>query len=143
MLDANPQRREMKEGKDTAVPRRKCLMHIIDARGQLAATGNKAKGFGVESMDNYNLGGHIWHMSIDNIHSMRASWKSLAKLVHGDSAGSSVKNWLSNIEKTNWIFHVSQVDRRQGLLIHCTLSIEQDFPVDSEMRHIHVFACCQ
>ena len=61
-------------------------------------------------MENYNLGGQVWMMNIDNIHTMRASLKGVGKLVHGDSAGSSAKNWLSNMEKTQWIFHVSQVE---------------------------------
>jgi hypothetical protein len=47
LLLESPQRRVVKEPKEPNIPRRKELMHIIDARGQLAATGNKAKGFGV------------------------------------------------------------------------------------------------
>ncbi|CAL4079568.1 unnamed protein product, partial [Meganyctiphanes norvegica] len=75
---------------------------IMDARPNVNAVANKAKGGGYESEDAYQ-NAEVQFLDIHNIHVMRESLRKLQEVCypHIDNA-----HWLSNLEATHWLDHV-------------------------------------
>lgn len=104
-------------------------MYIMDCRPKLSAVGNMAKGLGYEKPEGYSE--HtceiVW-MGIDNIHTMRDSLYRMFQLCMGIQ---SDHKWLSNLEYTRWMDHLSLVlstavkavelvDQGSSILVHCS-----------------------
>ncbi|OQS07272.1 alpha-1,3-mannosyltransferase [Thraustotheca clavata] len=79
---------------------------IMDARGQLAAAGNKAMGKGTESSTNYR-GAKVTFMNMDNIHAVRNSFQGLVSAFDPLSDD----NFLAKVESSGWLKHVRLVLR--------------------------------
>ncbi|OQR84668.1 alpha-1,3-mannosyltransferase [Achlya hypogyna] len=79
---------------------------IMDARGQLAAAGNKAMGKGTESTTNYR-GAKVVFMNMDNIHAIRNAAQALAAAFDPLSDD----NFLAKVEASGWLKHVRLVLR--------------------------------
>ena len=103
------------------------LMVIFDARSEAAATGNKLMGKGSEVGKNYE-NTKVLFMEIGNIHAVRASVDALQALCEEESGS----KWLSKLEATGWLKHVSgilsassslarKMQRHQiSCLVHCS-----------------------
>ncbi|GFY37468.1 myotubularin-related protein 3 [Trichonephila inaurata madagascariensis] len=115
-----------KEKKDETIENRKKLL-IIDARSYTAAVTNRAKGGGYECNE-YYPDCEIHFMGLANIHTIRNSFNSLRTLC----SLSDDQNWLSTLENTRWLHHISgllrsalvvvdaiDVDERP-VLVHCS-----------------------
>ncbi|TMW68529.1 hypothetical protein Poli38472_005997 [Pythium oligandrum] len=103
-------------------------LHIIDCRPMSNALANRAKGYGVESSDNYK-NCTISFMNIPNIHTMRDSMKRLRTLCL--STSNDNMQWLGSVEDTKWLYYVRQLLKssvhvasliREGhsVLLHCS-----------------------
>ncbi|KDO17693.1 hypothetical protein SPRG_16905 [Saprolegnia parasitica CBS 223.65] len=79
---------------------------IMDARGQLAAAGNKAMGKGTESPANYR-GAKVVFMNMDNIHAVRGAFQALVAAF--DPLCDD--NYLAKVDGSGWLKHVRLVLR--------------------------------
>ncbi|XP_043571758.1 myotubularin-related protein 3 isoform X8 [Chiloscyllium plagiosum] len=101
---------------------------ILDARSYAAAVANRAKGGGCECPE-YYPNCEVVFMGMANIHSIRKSFQSLRFLC---TQMPDPANWLSALESTKWLQHLSMllkaallvinaVDRDQRpVLVHCS-----------------------
>ncbi|RHY02328.1 hypothetical protein DYB36_003942 [Aphanomyces astaci] len=80
---------------------------IMDARGQLAAAGNKAMGKGTESTANYR-GAKLVHMNMENIHAIRNAFSSISAAFDPTDATDSA-SFLHKIDHSGWLKHVRLV----------------------------------
>lgn len=91
---------------------------IIDARGQLAAVGNKAMGKGTEIVSNYR-GAKLVFMNIDNIHTIRQSFQSLTGVFEPRKGGNEDSaSFYSKVESSGWLRHVRLVLKASVELAH-------------------------
>ncbi|XP_057175733.1 myotubularin-related protein 3 isoform X1 [Triplophysa rosa] len=109
-----------------ATPPQKLL--IMDARSYAAAVANRAKGGGCECPE-YYPGCEVMFMGMANIHSIRRSFQCLRTLC---AQVPDPVNWLSALESTKWLQHLSlllkasllvvnAVDRdHRPVLVHCS-----------------------
>ncbi|XP_072521248.1 phosphatidylinositol-3,5-bisphosphate 3-phosphatase MTMR3 [Salminus brasiliensis] len=114
------------EAEPTATPHQKLL--ILDARSYAAAVANRAKGGGCECPE-YYPNCEVMFMGMANIHSIRRSFQCLRALC---AQVPDPANWLSALEGTKWLQHLSlllkasllvvnAVDRdRRPVLVHCS-----------------------
>ncbi|XP_057213586.1 myotubularin-related protein 3 isoform X1 [Triplophysa rosa] len=114
------------EVESLAIQPRKLL--ILDARSYAAAVANRAKGGGCECPE-YYPNCEVVFMGMANIHSIRKSFQSLRFLC---TQMPDPANWLSALESTKWLQHLSlllkasllvlnAVDRdHRPVLIHCS-----------------------
>ncbi|XP_033627288.1 myotubularin-related protein 3-like [Asterias rubens] len=86
---------------DTDSSNRKVL--IVDARSYTSAWANRAKGGGCEFQE-YYPSCDIQFMGLANIHSIRKSFQGVRNIC---SNLSDVPNWLSLLEATKWLQHLS------------------------------------
>lgn len=101
---------------------------ILDARSYAAAVANRAKGGGCECPE-YYPNCEVVFMGMANIHSIRKSFQCLRSLC---AQVPNPANWLSALESTKWLQHLSlllkaallvvhAVDReRRPVLVHCS-----------------------
>ncbi|XP_067376214.1 myotubularin-related protein 3 isoform X1 [Channa argus] len=101
---------------------------ILDARSYAAAVANRAKGGGCECPE-YYPNCEVVFMGMANIHSIRKSFQALRFLC---TQMPDPANWLSALESTKWLQHLSlllkaallvvnAVDRDQRpVLVHCS-----------------------
>uniref|UniRef100_A0A4W4FLS1 phosphatidylinositol-3,5-bisphosphate 3-phosphatase n=1 Tax=Electrophorus electricus TaxID=8005 RepID=A0A4W4FLS1_ELEEL len=101
---------------------------ILDARSYAAAVANRAKGGGCECPE-YYPNCEVVFMGMANIHSIRKSFQSLRFLC---AQMPDPANWLSALESTKWLQHLSlllkaallvvnAVDRdHRPVLVHCS-----------------------
>ncbi|KAM9330800.1 phosphatidylinositol-3,5-bisphosphate 3-phosphatase MTMR3 [Gastrophryne carolinensis] len=101
---------------------------ILDARSYAAAVANRAKGGGCECPE-YYPNCEVVFMGMANIHSIRKSFQSLRLLC---TQMPDPANWLSALEGTKWLQHLSmllksshlvvqKLDREQRpVLVHCS-----------------------
>ncbi|XP_051964841.1 myotubularin-related protein 3 isoform X2 [Xyrauchen texanus] len=114
------------EVESMAIQPRKLL--ILDARSYAAAVANRAKGGGCECPE-YYPNCEVVFMGMANIHSIRKSFQSLRFLC---TQMPDPANWLSALESTKWLQHLSlllkasllvvnAVDRdHRPVLVHCS-----------------------
>eukprot|EP00794_Sanderia_malayensis_P018024 gene18024-19829_t len=86
---------------------------IFDARSMLAAGGNRLKGKGTEDVNRYK-GCKLLFLDIANIHAMRESIDKLQFVCEGRTED----KWLSQLESTQWLTHISNVMRGAALVAH-------------------------
>ncbi|XP_060768449.1 myotubularin-related protein 3 isoform X2 [Neoarius graeffei] len=110
----------------TGPPPQKLL--ILDARSYAAAVANRAKGGGCECPE-YYPNSEVMFMGMANIHSIRRSFQCLRALC---AQVPDPANWLSALEGTKWLQHLSlllkasllvvnAVDRdSRPVLVHCS-----------------------
>ncbi|XP_046694918.1 myotubularin-related protein 4 isoform X4 [Silurus meridionalis] len=113
-------------GPDSSTAPQKLL--ILDARSYTAAVANRAKGGGCEC-EEYYPNCEVMFMGMANIHSIRNSFQSLRAVC---SQIPDPGNWLSALESTRWLQHlsvmlkaatlVSSAVERDGrpVLVHCS-----------------------
>ncbi|XP_076867817.1 phosphatidylinositol-3,5-bisphosphate 3-phosphatase MTMR4 isoform X2 [Brachyhypopomus gauderio] len=101
---------------------------ILDARSYTAAVANRAKGGGCEC-EEYYPNCEVMFMGMANIHSIRNSFQSLRAVC---SQIPDPSNWLSALESTRWLQHLSVMLKaatlvcsaveREGrpVLVHCS-----------------------
>lgn len=104
-------------------------LYIMDARPQVNAVANKAKGGGYESEDAYQ-NAELVFCDIHNIHVMRESLRKLKEICFQYPIDDA--HWYSNIEATHWLEHIKQIlagavriaDKVEGnktsVLVHCS-----------------------
>lgn len=78
-------------------------MLIVDARSYASAVTNRARGGGCECID-YYPSAEIQFMNLANIHAVRKSFNALRQLC---ASPPDMGSWLSNLEKTLWLQHLS------------------------------------
>lgn len=78
-------------------------MLIVDARSYASAVTNRARGGGCECID-YYPSAEIQFMNLANIHAIRKSFNALRQLC---ASQPDMGSWLSNLEKTQWLQHLS------------------------------------
>ncbi|XP_066552197.1 myotubularin-related protein 4 isoform X2 [Amia ocellicauda] len=113
-------------GPDASRAQQKLL--ILDARSYTAAVANRAKGGGCEC-EEYYPNCEVMFMGMANIHSIRNSFQSLRSVC---SQIPDPGNWLSALESTRWLQHLSVMLKaatlvcsaveRDGrpVLVHCS-----------------------
>ncbi|KAL2095066.1 hypothetical protein ACEWY4_009785 [Coilia grayii] len=113
-------------GPDASVAPQKLL--ILDARSYTAAVANRAKGGGCEC-EEYYPNCEVMFMGMANIHSIRNSFQALRAVC---SQIPDPGNWLSALESTRWLQHLSVMLKaatlvcsaveRDGrpVLVHCS-----------------------
>ncbi|XP_057209981.1 myotubularin-related protein 4 isoform X3 [Triplophysa rosa] len=113
-------------GSDASAVAQKLL--ILDARSYTAAVANRAKGGGCEC-EEYYPNCEVMFMGMANIHSIRNSFQSLRAVC---SQIPDPGNWLSALESTRWLQHLSVMLKaatlvcsaveREGrpVLVHCS-----------------------
>ncbi|KAJ6636385.1 Myotubularin-related protein 3, partial [Pseudolycoriella hygida] len=101
---------------------------IVDARSYASAVTNRARGGGCECPEYYACA-EIQFMSLGNIHVIRKSFHALRQLC---ASAPDILNWLSLLERTLWLQHLSgllaaamtvcHTIERQGrpVLVHCS-----------------------
>ncbi|XP_076632772.1 phosphatidylinositol-3,5-bisphosphate 3-phosphatase MTMR4 isoform X1 [Colletes latitarsis] len=101
---------------------------IVDARSYTTAVANRARGGGCECPE-YYPSCDIQFMNLPNIHSIRKSFHALRQLC---ASNTDQPNWLSLLEGTRWLQHMSGLLRaavtvasaieRDGrpVLVHCS-----------------------
>jgi len=101
---------------------------IMDARPQVNAMANKAKGGGYENEDNYEKC-EVTFLNIQNIHVMR---ESLRKVFDLALPNADQKNFYVNLEDTKWLDHIKFIllgaskivnkvyHGRSSVLVHCS-----------------------
>lgn len=94
------------------VEQRKVL--IVDARAYSAAVMNRAKGGGCEC-EEYYPGCEVLFMNLANIHTIRKSFQCLRMLCSGPR---DAPNWWSNLEKTNWLHHISLLLKASNIVVN-------------------------
>uniref|UniRef100_A0A8C2GEQ7 phosphatidylinositol-3,5-bisphosphate 3-phosphatase n=1 Tax=Cyprinus carpio TaxID=7962 RepID=A0A8C2GEQ7_CYPCA len=127
LSDSNPHTANgSAEAEPKATPPQKLL--IMDARSYAAAVANRAKGGGCECPE-YYPNCEVMFMGMANIHSIRKSFQSLRTLC---AQVPDPVNWLSALEGTKWLQHLSlllkasllvvnALDRdRRPVLVHCS-----------------------
>ncbi|XP_073695711.1 phosphatidylinositol-3,5-bisphosphate 3-phosphatase MTMR3-like isoform X2 [Garra rufa] len=127
LTDSNPHTANGNvEAEPGATPPQKLL--IMDARSYAAAVANRAKGGGCECPE-YYPNSEVMFMGMANIHSIRKSFQCLRTLC---AQVPDPVNWLSALEGTKWLQHLSlllkasllvvnAVDRdRRPVLVHCS-----------------------
>lgn len=99
---------------------------ILDARPKVNAMANMANGGGYEDYPNCELEFH----NIQNIHVMRESLRKLHTAIR--NAAHEDKTWFSDLENSNWLFHIRAVltaaiklvslvhSERRSVLVHCS-----------------------
>ncbi|XP_076066338.1 phosphatidylinositol-3-phosphate phosphatase isoform X2 [Oratosquilla oratoria] len=101
---------------------------IMDARPNVNAVANKAKGGGYESEDAYQ-NAEVQFLDIPNIHVMRESLRKLQEMCfpHIDNA-----HWLSNLETTHWLDYIRCIlcgalriadkveSHKTSVVVHCS-----------------------
>ncbi|XP_016054068.1 PREDICTED: myotubularin-related protein 3 isoform X4 [Miniopterus natalensis] len=87
---------------------------ILDARSYAAAVANRAKGGGCECPD-YYPNCEVVFMGMANIHSIRRSFQSLRLLC---TQMPDPGNWLSALESTKWLHHLSVLLKSALLVVH-------------------------
>nr|XP_060642169.1 myotubularin-related protein 3 isoform X2 [Anolis sagrei ordinatus] len=92
---------------------------ILDARSYAAAVANRAKGGGCECPE-YYPNCEVVFMGMANIHSIRKSFQSLRLLC---SQVPDPGNWLSALESTKWLQHLSVLLKSALLVVH---AVERD-----------------
>ncbi|XP_063067078.1 myotubularin-related protein 3 isoform X2 [Engraulis encrasicolus] len=114
------------EAESNSPPPEKLL--ILDARSYAAAVANRAKGGGCECPE-YYPNCEVVFMGMANIHSIRKSFQCLRSLC---AQVPDPANWLSALESTKWLQHLSlllkaallvvnAVERdRRPVLVHCS-----------------------
>ncbi|EFN79213.1 Myotubularin-related protein 3 [Harpegnathos saltator] len=115
-------------GDDTITPNPPKKVLIVDARSYTTAVANRARGGGCECPE-YYPSCDIQFMNLPNIHSIRKSFHALRQLCASDA---DQPNWLSLLEGTRWLQHMSGLLRaavtvasaieRDGrpVLVHCS-----------------------
>ncbi|GIY06895.1 myotubularin-related protein 3 [Caerostris darwini] len=110
---------------DSAKKSQKRLL-IMDARSFFHAAGNRTKGGGYECTS-YYLNCDIHYMGLANIHTIRSSFNALRTLASADD-----QIWLSTLESTKWLHHISGLLRsalvavdaididEKPVLVHCS-----------------------
>ncbi|XP_069070705.1 myotubularin-related protein 3 isoform X3 [Pleurodeles waltl] len=99
-------------GENIAIQPQKLL--ILDARSYAAAVANRAKGGGCECPE-YYPNCEVVFMGMANIHSIRKSFQSLRLLC---SQVPDPSNWLSALESTKWLQHLSVLLKSSLLVVH-------------------------
>ncbi|XP_001648676.2 myotubularin-related protein 3 isoform X4 [Aedes aegypti] len=101
---------------------------IVDARSYASAVTNRARGGGCECPE-YYPSAEIQFMSLGNIHVIRKSFHTLRQLC---ASQPDIPNWLSLLERTMWLQHMSgllaasmvvcHAIERSGrpVLVHCS-----------------------
>lgn len=114
-------------GDDTIQPNTTKKVLIVDARSYTTAVANRARGGGCECPE-YYPSCDIQFMNLPNIHSIRKSFHAVRQLCASDAD----QNWLSLLEGTRWLQHMSGLLRaavtvasaieRDGrpVLVHCS-----------------------
>ncbi|XP_073410166.1 phosphatidylinositol-3,5-bisphosphate 3-phosphatase MTMR3 isoform X2 [Dendrobates tinctorius] len=87
---------------------------ILDARSYTAAVANRAKGGGCECPE-YYPNCEVVFMGMANIHSIRKSFQSLRLLC---TQMPDPANWLSALEGTKWLQHLSMLLKSSSLVVH-------------------------
>ncbi|XP_066459882.1 myotubularin-related protein 3 isoform X4 [Eleutherodactylus coqui] len=87
---------------------------ILDARSYAAAVANRAKGGGCECPE-YYPNCEVVFMGMANIHSIRKSFQSLRLLC---TQMPDPANWLSALEGTKWLQHLSVLLKASLLVVH-------------------------
>ncbi|XP_042299763.1 myotubularin-related protein 3-like isoform X2 [Sceloporus undulatus] len=87
---------------------------ILDARSYAAAVANRAKGGGCECPE-YYPNCEVVFMGMANIHSIRKSFQSLRLLC---TQTPDPTNWLSALESTKWLQHLSVLLKSALLVVH-------------------------
>jgi hypothetical protein len=99
---------------------------ILDARPKVNAMANMANGGGYEDYPNCELEFH----NIQNIHVMRESLRKLHTAIR--NAAHEDKTWFSDLENSNWLFHIRAVltaairlvslihNEKRSVLVHCS-----------------------
>ncbi|XP_063000273.1 myotubularin-related protein 3 isoform X2 [Elgaria multicarinata webbii] len=87
---------------------------ILDARSYTAAVANRAKGGGCECPE-YYPNCEVVFMGMANIHSIRKSFQSLRLLC---TQMPDPGNWLSALESTRWLQHLSVLLKSALLVVH-------------------------
>ncbi|NP_001080011.1 myotubularin related protein 3 homeolog L [Xenopus laevis] len=93
---------------------------ILDARSYAAAVANRAKGGGCECPE-YYPNCEVVFMGMANIHYIRKSFQSLRLLC---TQTPDPANWLSALEGTKWLQHLSMLLKSSLLVVH-TLDKDQ------------------
>lgn len=101
-------------------------MLIVDARSYASAVTNRARGGGCECID-YYPSAEIQFMNLANIHAVRKSFNSLRQLC---ASPPDMGSWLSNLEKTLWLQHLS------GLLA-ASVTVSRTIDVEGRPVLIH------
>ncbi|KAG9510805.1 Myotubularin-related protein 2, partial [Fragariocoptes setiger] len=103
-------------------------IYIMDARPSANAMANKALGGGFENEDFYQ-NAEVIYLDIQNIHSIRESWRKLKELCY---PGIEEQRWHSNLEATLWLEHIRSVlsgairiadkleNHKTSLIVHCS-----------------------
>lgn len=111
------------------VGNKKCLL-ILDARTFTSAFGNRIRGGGMENIAKY-YGAELVHQGLGNIHVLRRSLE-LVREVCKNSYTTVDKQWLTNIDGTYWLGHVSSIMAstlmvvnkldmdEMSVVVHCT-----------------------
>uniref|UniRef100_A0A287DC02 phosphatidylinositol-3,5-bisphosphate 3-phosphatase n=1 Tax=Ictidomys tridecemlineatus TaxID=43179 RepID=A0A287DC02_ICTTR len=89
---------------------------ILDARSYAGAVANRAKGGGCKCPD-YYPNCEVVFMGMANIHSIRRSFQSLRLLC---TQTPDPGNWLSALESTKWLRHLSVLLKSRPVLVHCS-----------------------
>lgn len=92
------------------------IVWIVDARPKLNAYGNRFTGAGFENTEFYTSA-EITFMNIQNIHAVRDSFNKLYKLCNRTGASSNL-SWLSSLESSGWLSHISEILRATFLMVH-------------------------
>lgn len=79
-------------------------LYVIDCRAKAVSIANMATGGGYE-FESYYSNTKVEFMGIENIHSIRESFRNLFRLINSDDTG----NWLSKLESTSWLKHISTI----------------------------------
>ena len=82
--------------------------YILDARGKVAATANKALGKGTEDKTIYS-NTELEYQHVGNIHVMRNSWNILSDAIIPGGYGELNNNLYSKIEESGWLSHISMI----------------------------------
>ncbi|XP_066269847.1 myotubularin-related protein 2-like isoform X3 [Branchiostoma lanceolatum] len=103
-------------------------LYIMDARPNVNAVANKAKGGGYESEDAYqNV--ELVFLDIHNIHVMRESLRKLRDMLYPSIDD---HHWLSNLEATHWLEHIKLIlagavrvadkveSHKTSVVVHCS-----------------------
>ncbi|XP_078523342.1 phosphatidylinositol-3,5-bisphosphate 3-phosphatase MTMR3 isoform X4 [Lissotriton helveticus] len=90
---------------------------ILDARSYAAAVANRAKGGGCECPE-YYPNCEVVFMGMANIHSIRKSFQSLRLLCSQVPDPSNLCSWLSALESTKWLQHLSVLLKSSLLVVH-------------------------
>ncbi|CAH1776561.1 unnamed protein product [Owenia fusiformis] len=102
-------------------------LYIMDARPNVNAVANMAKGGGYEDSQYQNM--ELVFLDIHNIHVMRESLRKLKEICFPTIDDT---HWLSHIESTHWLEHIKQIlagavkiadkveSNKTSVLVHCS-----------------------